>query len=258
MIIWGKKYVYTRLGYVADFCYLCREVRPFELERIGLAGHIYYVSLTQGELVGHRRRCTTCGTEFDAAAERYARTLKERRPVRELLPQTFPDLARHHAGRFALEKAIRDAFTKLSAADRDALLKEPFKLLAYKAEDRFRNSSVLAGSSAVFFGSMIALGPLVMLLARAAPDYEGEILAGMVVVAAIGTWIFSVWLRGRLLRKDVLPPLASALHPLRPTREELAAVLKDMKALGLKIGKRLSADAVLAAVKSYAPPARAA
>src|SRR5258706_9118781 len=42
-IIWGKKRVTKSLGYVADFCPLCRDVRTFELVRVGLAGHIYYL-----------------------------------------------------------------------------------------------------------------------------------------------------------------------------------------------------------------------
>ena len=182
MIIWGKKYVYSRLGYVADFCPLCREVRAFGLKRVGLAGHIYYISLTEGELVGHTRACAGCGIIFDASPENYARPSKELRPVRELIAHTFPNIAAYYARRFALEKAIRDPFAKVSAADRMALVKEPFTLLSNRAEERFRAGLVDHQSSAVFIAALVVGGFVATGLVVLMPELEAAIWVGDLIV----------------------------------------------------------------------------
>ena len=252
MIIWGKKYVYSKLGYVADFCYVCREARAFELKRVGLAGHIYYVSLTQGDLVGHERRCTTCALELSAKPETYARASKELLAVPGLLGSTFPDFAAHYASRLALEKAIKDPFHKLPAGVRQSLIKEPFTLLSNKAEDYYGKSMLDGSAIAVWLGALFVVGIASALVGRFLPDHEAEIAVVVLVVASAVAWYYSYWSRKRLLRRTVLEPLALALRPLKPTAEEISAVLKDMKTLGLQIGKKLKAKAVMEALASPA------
>lgn len=253
MIIWGKKYVYSRLGYVADFCHICREVRAFELTRIGLAGHVYYISLSQGDLVGHERKCATCGTEFNCKPEIYARPSKELLAVRELIRITFPNLATYHAERFALEKAIRDPFHKISAGDRLALIKEPFALLSHKAEAHFRasffdNQSIAAFLAALLIGAFVAIG-LVQIL----PDFDVVIFVSVLIVACVSAWAWSFRTRKKFVHREIIAPLALSLHQLKPTRDEIAGVLKDMKALGLMIGSRVKTDMVMAALQSFVP-----
>lgn len=255
MFIWGKKYVYRRLGYVADFCSLCREVRAFELKRVGLAGHVYYITLTEGELAGHERRCTVCDTEFNAKPEIYARPSKELRTVRELLPLTFPNLATYHAARFAMEKAIRDPFARISQQDRMALIKEPFTLLSHKAEERFRASLIDGQSIAVFLLAIFVGGFVVAGLTAVRPkDEEPLFLVIDLIVACVVAWAWSLRSRSKFIHKGILPPLISALHPLKPSPGEITVVLKDMKALGLKIGSKVKPDWVVAGLKAYTPP----
>ena len=254
MIVWGKKLVYRKLGYVVDFCRLCREVRTFELQRVGLAGHIYFISLAQGVLVEHRRRCSTCGTDFVATPEIYARASTHDGPLRELLKLTFPDLASYHAERLALEKAIRDPFAKISQENRQALLREPFKLLAHMAEERFQGSQIDAESIAFFLAALLVGGAVGAGLVSVLPKYAIEIWMSVLFSAAIATWILSVWSRRRFIRKRILPPLLSALHPLKPTREEITAVLKDVKGLGLSIGSQVKAESVMIGLKAYVAP----
>jgi hypothetical protein len=248
MIIWGKKYVYSKLGYVADFCYVCREPRAFELKRVGLAGHIYYISLTQGDLVGHERKCLTCALELNAKPELYARASKELVALPGLLGATFPNLATHHGPRLALEKAIKDPFHKLPAGIRQTLLKEPFTLLSHRAEAYYGKSMLDGNTIAVWLGALFVAGILSALVGMFLPDREAEIAVGVLLFACVAAWYYNYWSGKRLLRRTVLEPLALALRPLKPTDEEIAAVLQDMKTLGLTIGKKLKAKAVMEAL----------
>ena len=103
MIIWGTKRVVSSLGFVADFCPICREVRTFEVERIGMAGHLYYLSFGSGTLAGYVRTCRTCGTGLNATPDMYARLSREMLRPDELQPITFPNLNEVHGPRLAME-----------------------------------------------------------------------------------------------------------------------------------------------------------
>ena len=91
-IVWGKKIVYRKVGHVADFCPICRKVQPFELKRVGSAGHVYYVSVGEGELVGYERTCKECGTVFRAEPTTYASVSKTLAPLADLVRQTYPNI----------------------------------------------------------------------------------------------------------------------------------------------------------------------
>jgi len=56
-IIWGRKQVEKRLGYVADFCPICRDINPFLVSSVGVAEHIYYLPIGKGELISHIAEC---------------------------------------------------------------------------------------------------------------------------------------------------------------------------------------------------------
>ena len=57
----------------------------------------------------------------------------------------------------------------------------------------------------------------------------------------------------RFMRRQVIPVLAKALQPLRPSSEELSTVLAELKQLSHKIGKKLT----LADLLSQLDPKRA-
>lgn len=51
---------------------------------------------------------------------------------------------------------------------------------------------------------------------------------------------------GRFFKKDIYPPLTRALSPLRPTAEEIEAMLQELQQGGHKIGKKSKAQDILA------------
>jgi hypothetical protein len=239
-IIWGKKRVTRRLGYVADFCPLCRDVRAFEVTRVGLAGHLYYISIGEGELAGYERTCAVCRTALNADPERYAQLGDLLLPPGELQPLTFPKLKEYWAARLAVERELKSVFGKLSPEDRSTLIREPFILLAPKVEQRLSSSLVLdkvVGISALIaFGALFVIAPLVT---RLAPGSDG--IVGFAFIAAIVAVLVQMLLApGRVMRKEVLPVLAAALRPLKPAPAEIAAVLQEMKKAGRKIGSKVT------------------
>ncbi len=137
MIVWGTKKVYRHLGYVADFCPICVGARQFSLERVGMAGHVYYVTAGEGKLVGYQLNCLDCNILLNGDPERYTAFATKPEPVLDLIKQTFPKLAEFHNGRLSLEHQVRTALPSVPDDVRRSLVMEPFTLLSPKVATYF-------------------------------------------------------------------------------------------------------------------------
>lgn len=237
--VWGKQLVYRRLGHVADFCPMCRKARSFDLQRVGLAGHISFVSLGQGDLVGHQRACRTCKTTLNADPRTYRSICPKPAPLADLRRLTFPGLADAWAERLRLERQIRLDPTHLAPKERRTLVRDPFLLLSPAVQRRFASIPIdqevaLACATAVFLMIIgAAMGPHVV------PNHpELALLLGAAPgIALVASQLATA--RQRYLRREVVPSLARALAPLRPTTTELSAVLGELRQAGHKLGATL-------------------
>jgi len=249
-IVWGKKRVERKIGLVADFCPICRDVRAFQLIRVGLAGHVYYVSFSEGKLAGHIIRCSECGLDLGVDPTRYASAENDSRVGLEALVQhTFPNVREFYGARLEMETRIKRTRSSLSGDDYKRFLMEPFALLNPQVEERFAKSTqmdkqsglgclgtVLVGGTIFFVGAVYIRGPA-----------KDKYLLAALIFVAIGTIYTLVQMHlgpGRFFRVKLLPSLVKALKPLEPTREDLADCLERCKTLGLKIGKVVKVDEV--------------
>jgi len=247
-IVWGKKHVTRRLGYVADFCPICRDLRLFKLKRLGLAGHIYYISLGEGDLIGHIQTCAVCDIDLNATPEDYKSVHPQKLPADQLAALTFPNWKERYAGRLQIERDLKTSPAKLSAENRRALIREPFVLLANKVEERF-------GATRLDWPTMGALAVLFVLLGVAAslapkvPSAEDFIwaVAWLAGLGAVGYQLFRI--SGRYFESKIFPVLVPTLRTLNPTPQEIEAVLKELKQKGHKIGSKLKLKALLAAMQ---------
>lgn len=253
LVIWGTKRVNTRLGYVADFCPICRDLQVFKLKRVGMAGHVYYISFGEGKLVGHVRTCAVCSVDLNAEAAHYREISPERRPAAELAPLTHPEWKRRHEARLALERELKSAFGKVSAEDRAWLLREPFHLLSPAVEERF--------SASRFDGRTLLAVVAAFLLIGIASALGESVPAADVFIVSLG-WLGALGLVGwqlwtisrRWFQSKIFPILVPALRPLRPTRAELEQILKELKSQGHKIGKKLPLEDLVAALSGGPMP----
>jgi len=248
-IVWGQKRVERKIGMVADFCPICREIRPFQLIRVGLAGHVYYVSFGEGKLAGHIIRCGECGLDQSTDPQRYTKAEKDPRVALEtLIRDTFPNLRQANASRLELEERIKRSRSSVSAEEYKQLLMEPFALLNPQLEARFARSTELDRQSGIgclgtvlvgavlFFGSLKFRGPI-----------QDKILLAALIFVVIGTIYTFVQMHlgpGRWFKAKLLLPLVKCLKPLQPSREDLADCLARCRTLGLKIGKVARLDQI--------------
>src|SRR4051812_31190023 len=205
-IIWGTKRVTKRLGYVADFCPLCRDVRTFEVIRIGMAGHIYYLTLSDGELAGHERHCTVCHTALNAEPERYVQISERLLAPGELQSVTFPKLNEYWAARLGVERELKSVFGKVTPEDRQTLIREPFILLSPKVEERYASSlsfdRIVGITIAIAVAACFVIPPIV---GKISPD-SGSAALGLLFFGSFIAALVQMFLaRGRILRNEVLP-----------------------------------------------------
>jgi len=253
-IIWGTRRTERRLGYVADFCPICREVRAFRLIRVGLVGHLYYISIGAGKLVGHVIRCEECGVDFETDLTRYA-SIEKKRPLHfsNLVPATFPNFEVAYAAELAQEDQIRRAPRALPPGERQELLIAPFRHLHGAVAARYAGGLQLDKQASL---GCLATSVLVLGLFALATYLKGvqsdNILIAIVSVICIGTLyalVQTILARGRFLRARIIPPLARALDRLQPDEAELLECLKRCREIGWTIGSKVKARQILAEIE---------
>ena len=238
-IVWGKKHVYKNLGYVADFCPICRRPRQFMLSRIGLASHVYYVTAGQGELVNHERTCQKCESLFNADPANYQTPSKKMLPTADLMKATFPSLLEVYKDRLELEEKVKKAPNLLTPQERDAMIKIPFHLLSPLVERRLAQTYVDWVAFMVLLGALVFLGIVPAWLGEALPDYEGTVII-VCIIAAMLVVGWQVAIAGnRYVKRRIVPVLGPSLKPLKPTENELKAALAELKADGQKMAAKL-------------------
>jgi hypothetical protein len=250
-IIWGRKITRRRAGYVADYCPICRAQQTFELQGVRSARHVYYVSLGSGQLLGYERKCDQCGTAFKANSAAYASVSRARLPLEELKRTTYPNLDTATKEQAALEERIRRQ--RLTPAERQALIKAPFIFLSAKVERRFA-ATHLDKESAIALGAAVGLLTVAPIIGRwLLPDSPGTLFL-IVLAAGVSLVVWQLIASGaRYMQREIVPVLTKSLKPLHPTQEEIEAVLAELRRVKQKIGRKLSASALVDGIQAATP-----
>lgn len=250
-ILWGKKAVHKKIGYVADFCPICRTPQPFAITRVGSAGHLYFVSAGEGQLVGYERTCQKCRTPLNAEPTTYASLAKRAAPLDELLRSTFPNLTQALQERLAIEERVQRDPASLEPELRRSLIRNPFVRLSPKVEKRFADATHMDWTVGLaLIGAIALIFSAPDLAHKVAPGYHSDLLFWSPFVLGIALVVWQMIASGkRFMRKEIIPVLAGTLAPLRPTEDEITAVLAELKQLGHKIGSKIKPANLMARMK---------
>jgi hypothetical protein len=254
-IVWGKKIVYRRLGHVAEFCPICREAKPMRLRRIGLAGHVYYITAGEGELRGYDLTCLDCKTAYEGKPNQYASVSPKLLALAELKRATYPDMETALHDRLALEERVRRAPALLSADERDALVRSPFLLLSPEVEQRFAQTNCDKEVAFALIAAVVMMAAAPALSAAILPDQpELLMLAAFVAGVVLVIWQF-VLSSQRFMRRAIIPRLCRALKPLRPSRAEVERVMGELKQHKHKMAGKLKLDDLFSYMETPVNPA---
>jgi len=253
MVIWGTKRKLKKLGKAADFCSICHRVQPFEISRVNMVKHVYYIPMGGGKVVGHSAACTECSVTMFVEAERY-KIYSDQAAIslQDLIRKTNPDLEEELKNRLPLEKKIWNK-EHLDPDERRFLVSEPFNVISPMLEMRYKDSLPLdknTGRSCLF---TIAIPLVVLFIASlfyrsAVGDYL-KLLAYVLVGVGVLITFFNIFtIQSRYLDRFVYPLFAKALSPLNPTLDEITTAADKYKKLGLIVGRKIKPQKIYDAI----------
>ncbi|WP_028103169.1 hypothetical protein [Pseudoduganella violaceinigra] len=248
IFVWGRKAVYSPAGYVADFCPVCRAARAFSVQRIGMAWHVYYITLSKGELAGYQRTCCDCGMALPMEAGHYSRLSVEQLPLAQLEQATNPHLSLRHADALAAAARLREAPLLLDESERRRQLDAALRLQA-DALDEYEATTRLDKEVWWSIGAAFAFCAAVLtVLRQQAPQNmdTGFIIAFFLSLGAVA-WQLSQ-MGERFLQRSILPKLARSLAPLQPSQTELDEAFQRMGEQERKLAKRIDSARVQQAI----------
>ena len=227
-----------RLGYVADFCPICRDAQAFRLTEFGVGE----------EVKGHYMECEECGALLVTRENKYSFVAGTRQPDLELLIQTtHPSLRFAYADRLKLEGELKKGKARLTVAERHRLMLEPLTALSYMVDRRFADATRLDTPSSFGCGltAAITMGLFIFSTVRLRGQSQDQGLWLALIALGLG-FIFSVYQLHRapfrFVRKRIAALAGRALRRLGPGRKDLEEALGQCRQMNLRIGKVLKPD----------------
>jgi hypothetical protein len=249
IIIVGTRTRKRKLGRVAEYCPTCREIRPCRVTQIESIFHLYFIPLSRAKIKGHIVECDQCRQRVSTHIDVFTGFSHNRNDtLDDLIAETNPDLEARLIRR--LELAERAAGGDISPEERLELLNAPFLAIAAAVEGRVaqmhadRQSGWLILALAVAaLGFFLSLGFVRPGALRPMLLYASGIAGAIIFIALI--WSLATEPR-RFIKRRYGPLIIESLADLHPTREELRTVLRALRARRLVVGRKISADWVLA------------
>jgi hypothetical protein len=243
-IVWGTQRTEKFLGFAADFCLLCRDIRPFRVSQVGLVDHLYYIPLGQAKPISHFGECVKCGTQKSVDPKNYKAFVNfaATSDIESLAQMTYPNVRNDYAERLELEQCIKD-HQILMPAERNTILMESFMIFAGKVQDRYANFKFDKESGMGCIGLLVMPGLLFCGFTFIQPFSDRALNIYSIVLTLIGcivlvyTVIQSILTPGRFIRREIMPALARTILPINPTYQEISQYLSHCRKMGLKIGK---------------------
>lgn len=238
-LIWGEQNTEKKLGYVAEYCATCRDVRTVKILRVGRVSHLYYVPLGQGRLLGYDGVCRKCELRFGVEITDYPAFEQDKDcELVTLVAKTNPKLL---AGNDAAVAAWR----------RMTEVREPFVrynlnlLQRYIGRTRFDLHSGLALAGAFVLPVAFVLLASLLRLPKSADSWLG---LGMIAIFLGGLIATSRLLNSaprRHFRTHLEAAMLEDVRRTRATREELVECLAGLREHGYPIAQAVSTERVL-------------
>ncbi len=238
-LIWGEQNTEKKLGYVAEYCATCRDVRTVKILRVGRVSHLYYVPLGEGRLLGYDGVCRKCELRFGVEITDYPAFEQDKdSELVALVRKTNPKLL---AGNDAAVAAWR----------RMTAVREPFVryntnlLQRYIGRTRFDLHSGLALAGA-FLGPFV-LGFILSFLPlpKSADGWIGLAVLAIFFGGLIATSRLLNSAPRRHFRTHLEGAMLEDVRRTKPTREELVECLAGLREHGYPIAGALSEERVL-------------
>lgn len=255
-LISGTRSGEKNLGYVAEFCQICQAIKPFQLSRMGIGDHLYFLPFGASTVTGHAATCHDCKVRMNVNAVCYSGIAKKPGyDVESLINDTFPSVHEIHAGRLTIARLLLEG--KLESSEREVMLMDLWQKFALHAEEKTGKGIQLGGKGG--WGLLITFA-IAFLLAISTfwlpPAWHGGMfqVVGITILIGIIYSVIQMALDPGRVSREILSSLALSLKPFSPSREEIVTYLGRLNRAGFKLGKKIKPDALMAAISTNDVP----
>ena len=257
-IIWGKKLVRRKGGFVGHFCPICRALSTFRATDIYRVPHVYFIPLGGGDAIVTELGCRGCQCVLGISALSAQPDSIEQPCSAEFAARTSPWGVDRLLARVSLEEQLGNG--TLPDEARRGLLAEPFDALEYFARAKATRGSDQSITAVISLFAIIGgIASAFMWFAvfdpvpPRPPFLLWTILVTIVSVAMIAWTLYRAF-RGqsRVARSPVvLAPLATALRPLHPTIVEIEQTLATLRAERSMLAIALTPDIIMSEINKH-------
>jgi hypothetical protein len=256
-IVWGRRAIRRKRGWVAEYCPQCAEARAFQFREHRMIEHLYFIPIGRGKLLGHSLRCVKCKIELDADPLAYPKRAKKRPATIEMLvDQTNPDLPVVMAQRLERQEAIRNGLA--DAKIRRTEMIELMTLMDAQLTRRFAHihldaMTVLGGLLIAALG--VAAGWVASLIYPPSPANEHHLFAILIIfaVCVIAVAILALGDVRRFYKRKIRSELLRAWAKWNSDAQDVEAVVKYAHATNMRLRKYLKANEMVRDLANLIP-----
>lgn len=247
----GVKVFREDLGWVADWCVVCREPRPFLVTRISKENPLYAQSTANAGLLDRcEQACDCCGGIKLSKTDDYQQISKDRSPdIGTLIAQTQPDFAERYRKR--LQQAERARTGALTGGERIQVMIDAILALVPLVERRTRS---LRFDTAAMTALVCTTSLFLLLVTGAGAAVFGPIANGLWPLATV-LFVWTLYLTftdvKRFVRRHILPLLAKSLKQLDPSKEDVCRALDACIRQGHDGAKKIPAEDLHDAIQNH-------
>lgn len=256
-IFWGRKRQEEHIGNVADFCPICRVIRPFRLYAAKMVSHVYGLPVGRGEILGHQEACIECGIRLSVRHDVFTKTSWEFPPnLDHLISETFPNIHAAYRNRLEVENCLKNNPYGCSPNDRAILIREAFDILASLFESKCGGATEIDKWSGLALLLTIVAPILILILATNStigPKIDPYVTPAVwtAIIAGLSMTIYAfATAKDRFVQSRIMPLLIRSLYPLRPSAEEIDGALKSIHSKNFRLAGKLNAASILAGLDS--------
>lgn len=223
----GKKTNRFKIGRVATFCPICRDIAVHRLVSVREQMHVQGVGLGRGKELHEETTCEVCGLlrGIESGGFVGASRPRDRHSLEEVIEFSRPDLMDLCADRFEMEARL----DRLEPAERAALISEAFTSVNYMFH--VKGTSILTDVWFVLFltsfmVSVVTYGALVGTV-RPHPIWPWIALA-LTAIFFVAMIYRGLSARKRYARRIIAPMLAKCLAPMALSAGEVEMGLRQL------------------------------
>jgi hypothetical protein len=234
-----------QIGYVADYCPICHEIRVCKLMRTVSYPHVYFLRVGSETIKGHQVFCSTCGSLLHGDVEKYTGVQRDLyASMEDLIKGTNPELEERVLEILEAEECV--AKGDMDPEDRMALIAKPFLVIEDEVRRNHMSMDLDSATRGYLLLAAVAWGTFMLPWFQHSPSSLVRALSPFGAAAGCFMLVCLVVHCIQRSRNDVRHRfgsyLASNLQCLSPSTEELAEVISKLRKSGSMVAKKVKAE----------------